>query len=103
MRKLLSVSLMMLGLAQLQETVAAQAPILDCHTAQFSEAVLQRFPKVRDACLDGITREGPPYAVFKADLVRVSSKGVQIRPKLPGGAHAEARLVKVHPDRKVLV
>ncbi len=51
---------------------AANAQQSKCQTVQFSDSVLQRFPHAREACLDVITRNGEEYAVFKADLLRVS-------------------------------
>jgi hypothetical protein len=90
----------------LLSTVAAvpgQAQEMSCQNAQFSETVMQRFPRVRAACLEVIRRDSVYFAVFKADLVRVTQSGVRIRPKLPDGSHAETRHVDVSPDRRVLV
>lgn len=101
MRAILLSSLVALSCASLPAT--SQIQELNCSNAQFGAAVLERFPKVREACLDVIDHDGNRYAVFKADLLRVTSKGVQIRPRLPGGSHADARYVQVHPDRRVLI
>lgn len=81
----------------------AQGSSVTCENAQFSSAVLDRFPRVREACLDVINRDTQYFAVFKAKLVGVSHSGVRIRPKLPDGSLADARQVKVHEDRRVLV
>jgi hypothetical protein len=101
MRALLFLPLIALSVVALP--AAARNPELSCSNAQFDARVLERFPKVREACLDVIDHDGHPYAVFKADLLRVTAKGVQIRPALPGGSRAEARFVQVHPDRRVLI
>lgn len=87
-------------LAAAQTTQAQQA---DCQTVQFSNEVTQKFPRVREACLDVIERQGQLMAVFKADLLRVQGNKVRIRPKLPGGEQAEAQTVQVPSERRVLV
>jgi hypothetical protein len=74
-----------------------------CQTAQFSDRVLQRFPRAREACLDVITRNGEEYAVFKADLLRVSGTTARMRAKLPDGTHAPAQNIRFDPNRRVLV
>ncbi|HEY0685646.1 MAG TPA: hypothetical protein VGD45_25125 [Steroidobacter sp.] len=81
----------------------AQAQQVDCQSVQFSDRVTQKFPRVREACLDVIEREGQLMAVFKADLLRVQGNKVRIRPKLPGGEQAPAQTVQVPPERRVLV
>lgn len=79
----------------------AQSPA--CQSAQFSDSVLQRFPRAREACLDVITRDGEQYAVFKADLLRLSGNTARIRAKLPSGARAPAQNIQFDPKRRVLV
>jgi hypothetical protein len=74
-----------------------------CQTVKFSDSVLQRFPRAREACLDVITRDGEQYAVFKADLLRLSGNTARIRAKLPGGERAPAQSIRVDPKRRVLV
>jgi len=80
-----------------------QNPAVNCQNAKFSGEVMERFPRVREACLDVLDRDSQYYAVFKAKLVRVSSSNVRIEPKLPDGTYAEVRQVKVSPKRRVLV
>lgn len=80
-----------------------QAQQVDCQTVEFSAAVTQKFPRVREACLEVIERQGQLLAVFKADLLKVSGNKVRIRAKLPGGGQAEAQTVQVPPERRVLV
>ena len=63
----------------------------------------QRFPRIREVCLDVITKDGQDYAVVKGDLLRVSSKTARIRPQLPDGTKAEARDIAIDPKRKVMV
>lgn len=88
------------GLTQL---VTAQSPPVNCQNAKFSAAVMERFPRVREACLDVLDKDSQYYALFKAKLVRVSNSSVRIEPKLPDGSYAEARQVKISPQRRVLV
>lgn len=81
----------------------AQAQEVDCQTVQFSNDVMEKFPRVREACLDVIEHQGQLMAVFKADLLRVQGNKVRIRARLPGGGQAEPQTVQVSPDRRVLV
>ena len=89
--------------ACLTQGVMAQSPPVNCQNAKFSSSVMERFPRVREACLDVLDKDSQYYAVFKAKLVRVSSSNVRIEPKLPDGSYAEVRQVKVSPKRRVLV
>lgn len=82
---------------------SARSQQVDCQTVQFSEAVTQKFPRVREACLDVIERQGQLMAVFKADLLKVSGNKVRIRAQLPGGGQAEPQTVQVPRERRVLV
>jgi hypothetical protein len=82
-------------------TASAQQP--NCQTVQFSDAVVEKFPRVREACIDVIERQGDLLAVFKADLLKVSGNKARIRARLPGGGHADPQTVQVDPQRRVLV
>ena len=82
-------------------TAQAQAP--NCQTVEFSQEVLAKFPRLREACLDVIEREGELLAVFKADLQKVQGNKVRLRPKLPDGSHGDSRSVQVDPDRRVQI
>jgi hypothetical protein len=82
---------------------AAPAQQPTCQTVQFSDAVVEKFPRVREACLDVIERQGDLLAVFKADLLKVSGNKARIRARLPGGGHADPQTVQVDPERRVLV
>jgi hypothetical protein len=83
------------------QTAPAQQP--NCQTVQFSDAVVEKFPRVREACIDVIERQGDLLAVFKADLLKVSGNKARIRARLPGGGHADPQTVQVDPQRRVLV
>ncbi|HET9447726.1 MAG TPA: hypothetical protein VFO35_15780 [Steroidobacteraceae bacterium] len=82
---------------------SAQAQTPNCQSVDFSDSVVQRFPHVREACLDVIQRQGELLAVFKADLLKVTGNKVRIRAKLPDGSHAPAQTVQISPQRRVLV
>lgn len=83
-------------LSQAQEEV-------DCQTVEFSPDVVEKFPRVREACLDVIEHQGELMAVFKADLLKVTGNKVRIRARLPDGEHAAPQTVQVPPERRVLV
>src|SRR5688500_5754948 len=83
------------------QTASAQQP--NCQTVQFSDAVVAKFPRVREACIDVIERQGDLLAVFKADLLKVSGNKARIRARLPSGGHADPQTVHVDPQRRVLV
>lgn len=98
-----TISLLIPITALLAAASAAHAQQVDCQSVEFSSAVTAKFPRVREACLDVIERDGQLMAVFKADLLKVTGNKVRIRAKLPGGGQAEAQTVQVAPDRRVLV
>jgi len=98
-----SLCIFLCAAAGLSQGVSAQSTPVNCQNAKFSTAVMERFPKVREACLEILSRNSQYYAVFKAKLVGVSQANVRIEPKLPDGTYAEARQVKVSPKRRVLV
>ena len=72
-----------------------------CSKVEFSDAVLQRFPRARDACLDVIEHEGQQYAVFKADVVRTEPNKLSLKFKLPDGTYAATRTIKADPARRI--
>ena len=98
---LISIAVMLAAAAMAQAQAPAQE--VNCETVEFSPEVTQKFPRVREACLDVIERQGQLMAVFKADLVKVTGNKVRIRAKLPSGGHADAQTVQVPPERRVLV
>lgn len=89
--------------ALLGAAVTAQAQAPNCQNVEFRPSVLEQFPRLREACLDVIQKDGETLAVFKADLLRVQGNRVRLRAKLPDGSHADARTVRVSPDRRVLI
>jgi hypothetical protein len=82
---------------------AAEAQTPTCQSVEFNPAVTERFPRLREACLDVIERQGQVLAVFKADLLKVSGNKVRLRAKLPDGTRAPAQTVQISPQRRVLV
>lgn len=89
--------------AMLASFQPSQAQQVTCQNVEFSDEVMQKFPRVREACLDVIDRQGQLMAVFKADLLKVTGNKVRIRAQLPGGGKAEPQTVQVPPERRVLV
>lgn len=98
-----TISLLIPIAALLTAAPVAHAQQVNCQTVEFSPEVTAKFPRVREACLEVIERQGQLMAVFKADLLKVSGNKVRIRAQLPGGGQAEAQTVQVPAERRVLV
>jgi hypothetical protein len=92
---------MVAGLFLSAQLLAADSP--GCPDVQFSEKVLQKFPRVQEACLDVITKGGQQYGVFKADLTSVQGSTVRVRMKLPDGSYSDVKSIKTKPDLRVLI
>jgi hypothetical protein len=82
---------------------AANAQNSACQTVQFNDQVTQRFPRIREVCLDVIERDGQQYAVFKGDLTRTARNTLYVRFKLPDGSRTGTRKIQVSPQRRVLI
>lgn len=91
-----------LVLAMVPAVAGAQQPAA-CERVEFSQDVLARFPNIRKACLDVISKDGQEYAVVKADLVRATARRITVRVKLPDGTHAEPRAISVKSGFRVNV
>lgn len=91
-----------LVLAMVPAVAGAQQPAA-CERVEFSQDVLARFPNIRKACLDVISKDGQEYAVVKADLVRATARRITVRVKLPDGTHAEPRAISVKPSFRINV
>jgi hypothetical protein len=81
-------SLGSLVLALIPAAAMAQQPEI-CQRVEFSAQVLERFPNIRSACLDVISRDGQQFAVVIAGLVRSTSRRIIVRVKLPDGTRSE--------------
>ncbi len=81
----------------------AQAQNAACQSVQFGEKVVERFPRIRAACLDVVDKGGQKYAVIKADLMRTGNNTLYVRIKQPDGGHGETLAVKVKPGFRTLV
>jgi hypothetical protein len=91
-----------LALALIPALGLAQNPAA-CQRVEFSPEVLARFPNIRTACLDVITKGGQQYAVVKADLVRSTSRRMTVRVKLPDGTHSDPLGINIKPNERVNV
>jgi len=82
-----------------------QADPAKCQTAVFDAAVQARFPRIREVCLDVVTKDAQDYAVVKGQLVRIgfNNELAHLKPILPDGTKADTMSIPMHPDRKVLV
>ena len=74
-----------------------------CQTVKFSEAVVIRFPRIREVCQDVVTKDGQDYAVVKGNLLRITSTTARIQPKMPDGTKGMARDLSYDPNRMVMV
>ena len=91
-----------MALALLSAAALAQQPAA-CERVQFSEDVLARFPNIRAACLDVITKCDQQYAVVKADLVRATSRRMTVRVKRSDGSHSDPIGVNIKPNERLNV
>jgi hypothetical protein len=89
-----------LVLAMIPAAALAQQPEA-CQRVEFSAAVLERFPNIRTACLDVITKEGQTYAVVRASLVRVSQRRMVVRVRLPDGTQSDPLGINVNTNERV--
>ncbi len=96
-------TLMSLGslvLALVPAAALAQQPAA-CERVQFSEDVLARFPNVRQACLDVISKDGQDYAVVKANLVRATPRRMTVQIKRPDGSLSEPIGINVKSNARL--
>jgi len=91
-----------LVLALIPAAAMAQQPAI-CQRVEFSPQVLERFPNIRDACLDVISRDGQEFAVVKADLVRATPRRMTVRVKRPDGTHTDPMGINVAANARVNV
>jgi hypothetical protein len=91
-----------LALALIPAVALAQQPAA-CERVEFSEEVLARFPNIRSACLDVISKGDQQYAVVKADLVRATARRMTVRVKRPDGSHSDPIGINVSPNERINV
>ena len=96
------VSLGSLALALIPAIAMAQQPAA-CERVEFSEEVLARFPNIRKACLDVISRDGQTFAVVRAQLVRTTSRRMTVRVRLPDGTQTEPMGINVASNARINV
>lgn len=98
-----STYLSIIGVTVVLGGVAAPALAVDCANAQFSDAVLARFPNIRAVCSEVITKDGQEYAVVKGDLVRTGNNAVYMKFKLPDGTKSDTRKIQTRPEFRVKI
>jgi hypothetical protein len=98
-----SIYLSIIGVTAVLGGLAAPAMAADCATAQFSDAVLARFPNIRAVCTEVITKDGQEYAVVKGDLVRTGNNAVYMKFKLPDGTKSDTRKIETRPEFRVQI
>lgn len=89
-----------LALALIPAAALAQQPEA-CQRVEFSEQVLERFPNIRNACLDVISRDGQQFAVVRANLVRTRPRRMVVRVRLPDGTQTEPMGINVGSNERV--
>lgn len=87
--------------SQPEATNNAQAEATQCETAKFPQDVLERFPRINDACYDVVQKPDGSYAVFKADVTRINSDGIDVRFVRPNGDKSEIRRIETSPEFRV--
>ena len=95
--------LSILGATAVLGGVGAPALAADCASAQFSQAVLDRFPNIRRVCSEVIEKDGQQYAVVKGDLVRTGNNSVYMKFKLDDGTKSDTRKIETKPDFRVKI
>lgn len=91
----------LLAIAAASNVSAQNAPA--CQSIEFGPRVLERAPKIREACLDVITRGDQHFAVIKAELLGVTPSSIRVRFKRPDGSFVESRTIPVTPEFRVLI
>jgi hypothetical protein len=91
-----------LVLALIPAAAMAQQPAA-CERVEFSQEVLARFPNIRAACLDVISRDGQELAVVQAQLLRRSSGRMTVRVRLPDGTQSAPLGINVKRSARVNV
>jgi hypothetical protein len=74
-----STYLSLIGVTAVLGGVATPTLAATCADAQFSQAVLDRFPNIRKVCSEVIEKDGQQYAVVKGDLVRTGNNSVYMK------------------------
>jgi hypothetical protein len=92
-----ALALLLPGSAALAQNEAA------CQRVQFSDDIVDRFPNVRDACMDVISRAGQEYAVFRAQFERAQGNTLFVRFRNPDGSRGPLTRVPTDPNFRVLV
>lgn len=96
--RLLAVASLGLAVAQV-----ASAQGVHCREVRFGADVVARFPRIAEACLDVIERDGQHYAVLKAQLQDVSGNTLRVRMKQPDGSYSPSMSVKTKPELRLLI
>jgi hypothetical protein len=96
-----STYLSFIGATVLLGGAAAPGLAATCADAQFSQAVLDRFPNIRLVCSDIVEKDGQQYAVVKGDLVRTGSNAVYMKFNLPDGTKSDTRKIQTRPEFRV--
>lgn len=84
------------AVASLAAIPTASAQDVTCDTANFSTAVLDSFPGIRNSCLDIIAKDGSPHAVLNAEVTRVRQATINVKFKRRDGGYTNS--IQFRPD-----
>jgi hypothetical protein len=96
------ISLGSFALALIPAIALAQQPAA-CQRVEFSAQVLERFPNIRAACLDVISRDGQEFALVRAHLIRVAPRTMTVRVRLPDGTQSNPMTIRTQSNARVLI
>jgi LPXTG-motif cell wall-anchored protein len=94
--KKLNVLAILAAAASLAAIPTASAQDVTCDTANFSSAVMDSFPGIRNSCLDIIVKDGSPHAVLNAEVTRVRQATINLKFKRRDGGYTNA--IQFRPD-----
>jgi hypothetical protein len=78
------------AISSLAAIPVASAQDVTCKSANFSQAVLDRFGSIRYSCLEIVERNGEPHAVLNAEVIRVSPPTVIVKFKRADGGFSNS-------------
>jgi hypothetical protein len=81
----------------------AQAQEVTCATAEFTPTLLEQFPNARASCYEIKERDGQLVAVYRANLIRTTSRGLRVRFERPDGTRSDSVFVPVDSSFRVQV
>ena len=72
-----------------------------CEDINFDSTITDRFPEAQNSCIGVEMREEQPYALFHAEIVRVSGNTVSAKFRQPNGEYSETYAFDMDSDDRV--